>query len=299
MPTIPTYKPSDLFLLTREFLETYPLYREFKPPNIVRLDMLKYSPSISAECPACEREQTFNFKDFDNREWMKYAMSPDGVKPDMYAGKTIKVNYECKGCNQFEMVFTVGFSGDGRKLRKIGQYPAYGVRVDSDTRAILGDHLSNYKKGRILESQAYGIGAFAYYRRIIDDILVDLLSSVSALISEEDKGDFERAIEAVVASKTAEDKIRIAVDLLPASMKPNGNNPLKLLYEILSVGIHGLSDEECLALSIDLRKNLEAFVHLLNSNRNAVQTLSESTKKLLQRKVELLKDKSKLPNGDY
>ncbi len=42
------------------------------------------------------------------------------------------------------------------------------------------------------------------------------------------------------------EKIRIANHALPEHLKPDGLNPLGRLYQVLSEGVHNLSDEECL-----------------------------------------------------
>lgn len=50
----------------------------------------------------------------------------------------------------------------------------------------LGDHASSYKKGLICESHGYGIGAHAYYRRIVENIVNWLLEQVGDLLASEE-----------------------------------------------------------------------------------------------------------------
>ena len=42
------------------------------------------------------------------------------------------------------------------------------------------------------------------------------------------------------------EKIKIANHALPEHLKPDGLNPLGRLYQVLSEGVHSLSDEQCL-----------------------------------------------------
>jgi hypothetical protein len=47
---------------------------------------------------------------------------------------------------------------------------------------------------------------------------------------------------------------------LPASLRPDGDNPLQTLHTALSEGIHELSDEECLQRAGDIRRVLGYFI---------------------------------------
>jgi hypothetical protein len=50
-------------------------------------------------------------------------------------------------------------------------------------------------------------------------------------------------------------------DALPAKLLIlDGDNPLTLLYQPLSVGLHGLTDEQCLQQAADIRMVLTALL---------------------------------------
>ena len=132
--------------------------------------------------------------------------------------------------------------------------------------------------------QSYGIGAFGYYRRIVEAIIVKLMAEIQTLIPEENKDKFVAAIREIEASYYASDKIELIGTYVPESLKPGGHNPISLLYGILSDGLHSGTDDECLEVATDVREALENLVHLLNLTRNATKKLSESTKKMLQKK---------------
>jgi hypothetical protein len=55
-------------------------------------------------------------------------------------------------------------------------------------------------------------------------------------------------IEKVKKDIRFEPKIKYASEILPSFLKPYGRNPFSILYKILSTGIHGKSDEECLKI---------------------------------------------------
>jgi hypothetical protein len=60
------------------------------------------------------------------------------------------------------------FSPKGGFVQKVGQFPPWSIRVDRNAEQILGQHVEIYKRGLTCESQGYGIGAFSYYRRIVE-----------------------------------------------------------------------------------------------------------------------------------
>ena len=49
-------------------------------------------------------------------------------------------------------------------------------------------------KGLVSESQGYGIGAFAYYRRIVEEIIDEMLKQIGDLISGVDKERYAAAL---------------------------------------------------------------------------------------------------------
>ncbi|HEY3243845.1 MAG TPA: hypothetical protein VGM03_10890 [Phycisphaerae bacterium] len=84
--------------------------------------------------------------------------------------------------------------------------------------------------------------------------LIDLFAERAAA-----DGD-EKAAKAIQAAKEAphmEDRLRAAADALPADLRPGGVNPLSVLYDHYSRGIHGLSDDDCLEVAQQLDFALE------------------------------------------
>lgn len=98
----------------------------------------------------------------------------------------------------------------------------------------------------VCESQGYGIGAFAYYRRITEDIIDELLDSIIDLIEPENIDKFKTALEATKKTRVTQEKIELVKDLLPGILKPNGMNPLGVLHSELSEGLHAETDANCL-----------------------------------------------------
>jgi len=47
------------------------------------------------------------------------------------------------------------------------------------------------------------------------------------------------------AGKVFDEKVKLAAEAVPPHLKPGGVNPFADLYELYSIGLHALSDEDC------------------------------------------------------
>ena len=92
-------------------------------------------------------------------------------KANRIEGHQLGVNYVCAACQLYFVKYMFKVSDDGKSIQKTGQYPPWLIEPTESLRAALGERLDVYKKGLINESQGYGIGAFAYYRRIVEDLI--------------------------------------------------------------------------------------------------------------------------------
>ena len=68
-------------------------------------------------------------------------------------------------------------------------------------------------------------------------------------------------------------------------------NPFIVLYDILSGGIHGKTDEECLAEAGLIRTSLIFIVNSILNRRRDQQEYTESIKILEKQRKKLIKDK--------
>jgi len=190
--------------------------------------------------------------------------------------------YQCTSCELFKRVFILNFSPDLDYVIKVGQYPQWDISISKELEKILGEYSSLYKKGLICESQGYGIGAFGYYRRIIEEIIDDMLNSIEEIINnEEGKKKYKMALEQVKLMKNTTDKIKLVKDILPDSLKPNDVNPLSIMHSELSKGLHEMSDDECLKTSEALRTALEFLVKKINEEKDTTKKFTETIEKLL------------------
>jgi len=114
---------------------------------------------------------------------------------------------------------------------KVGQWPPLLIDPPPELAKALGtEDTELYKKALTNGNSAFGIGALAYFRRVIENkvnMILDLIGNAAQLAN------FDAKIE--YASK-----------ILPPHLRAGGHNPLNKLYAVASSGLHGKTDEQCL-----------------------------------------------------
>lgn len=83
------------------------------------------------------------------------------------------ISYMCSNCQTTSKTFALEVRWDGKgaagSCRKLGESPAYGPPTPSRLIFLIGPDKEDFLKGRRCENQGLGIGAFAYYRRIVEN----------------------------------------------------------------------------------------------------------------------------------
>jgi len=274
----------------KEFLEKYPLYRKFKT-NLIDYNFKSASfeevpkPAIHMGCNICTSDQTFNIVN----EY--YELEENRGSKMLVNGKIVRARYRCSSCNRMNRTFFLYFfRGVKTKenyaidVMKVGQYPAWSIELDKELENILGEHADYYKKGLVCESQSYGIGAYAYFRRITEEIIDKLLDSICDLIEEKDREAYAEALEKTKKTRVTQEKIDLVKDLLPISLKPDGINPLGVLHSALSEGLHSLSDEDCMEQAEIIRNILVFLVNQTIRMKNDSSIFTDGMRKLLEKK---------------
>jgi hypothetical protein len=236
----------------QEFVEKWPLYtkatiRDFAPPK-----------SITRMCSQCKKETTWTFA------------KTEEVDP----GRQFEVRiagYCCSLCPNDPGTLLILY----RKLeykrdpsvtlwshysvQKIGQLPPPSIEIPADLGDRLGVTAEYYKKALMCRSQNFGIAAVAYMRRRIVEEQTDALIDVVVELAQT-YGVDEKVIESLRSAKKQiryEDKLSVASELIPIALRPGGVNPVGQLYTHLSVGLHGKTDDECIAIFDDLKADFE------------------------------------------
>ena len=173
--------------------------------------------------------------------------------------KFIYVIFRCSNCQEITKTFALAVQVDtdsesqGR-CYKFGELPTYGPPVPSKLVKLIGTDRNIILKGRTCENQGLGIGAFIYYRRVVENQKNRILNKIINVSEKIGAGNdkilqLKSAVKEIQFSKALE----TAKDAMPESLLINGHSPIALLHSALSEGVHELTDEKCLELAGSVR----------------------------------------------
>lgn len=206
-----------------------------------------------------------------------------------YVGRSYQefVAYHCRHCLGSHLCYALigQHDNDDSWIMKIGQYPAFNPPVPAKLQRLIQDDRETFFKGRRAESMNLGVGAFAYYRRVVEsqkDRLCDKIIQVAKRLGY--SADMIRELEAAKAKWQFMQGVQGIKDAIPEAFQINGHNPLTLLHNALSEGVHSLSDEECLARAQDARTVLVALAERLAALSADHRGLNDAVTRLANKK---------------
>lgn len=225
----------------KSFLESAPLYswRHFKKPQ-VNLSNLHIN-EIDSYCDHCEQNRPFH--DLRSR-----GGGTGFTTPALTTG-TSYFNFTCVSCKKTSRTYLVEQAVDDEtiNIQKYGELPRAKIPRNKTLQKFMKDDRDNYEKAVICLSHEYGVAAFAYFRRVVENNINRLLDLLQEDIqSSGGSNENLEALQSLRNTSPMSEKIKIANLALPAHLQPDGLNPLGRLYQVLSEGVHSLSEQECL-----------------------------------------------------
>jgi hypothetical protein len=196
--------------------------------------------------------------------------------------------YDCKNCERAQRTFALLVVPDENKssgrVQKLGEFPPFGPPTPSRVMKLVGEDRELFLQGRRAELRGLGIGAFAYYRRVVEEQksrIIEEIGKVALKIKP------SKETEALFAKAEAETQFKTAIDLIksaiPESLLIDGHNPLTLLHSALSEGLHAQTDEECLELATSIRVVLTELAERISTALKEEATLKSAVSRLLNR----------------
>lgn len=253
----------------KDFLETAALYtwKEYEKPKTRRNDL--WIRQIDSFCETCDQMKPF--QEPSSRGSGSRAPLPIGTPmPPALSSGISRLDFKCVTCQMEYRIYLIQHivEENSIKLQKYGQLPKAKLERNPLLQKLFKKDLDAYEKAIVCEANGYGIGAFAYFRRIIEDNIGSLLD----LIEEEAKAsslsvDVIEALQELRRESPMSERIGVANHALPGYLKTDGINPLGRLYKILSEGVHGLSDVECLEKASEVKDCLGFLVSELASRK--------------------------------
>jgi hypothetical protein len=199
--------------------------------------------------------------------------------------------YSCRKCQAHVKSYAIRIIGrqwrDGiflpsMDVAKMAEWPDFSFDISPKLNALLRPDRELFLKGKKCESSGLGIGAFSYYRRIVEDqknrLFDEIILAARRLNAAPDAVSRLEAARAETQFGKAVDMIK---DALPESLLIKGHNPLKLLHNALSRNLHGASDETCLQAAHDIRVVLFELADRLGEALKEQNELNEAVSRLL------------------
>lgn len=233
--------------------------------------------------------------EFNALFYSKYAQDIEGYNPWRKTNSTFSISrrltYEdnsfksnggfgtiCLHCKRYhdEFRFYMYWAPGEKFIIKIGQFPTvadFHIGDVKQYRKVLSDgKIKELTRAIGLAANGVGIGSFVYLRRIFESLIQEAYDQG---ISEGSitEGDFQKA--------RMDEKIDLLQAYLPTFLVEN-----KEMYSILSLGIHELDEQDCLAHFDTLKVGIEIILD---------EKLDELRKK---EKIEAAKKKLKQVKGD-
>lgn len=246
---------SEQSLTVAEFLESSPPGHRANISDLAEYKHVRTMAAFYLRTPElqlhCDSDQCNGLRFF---RCQKGALEP--------AARTVTyhfLTYRCANCQRTEKRFAVAFARNSDEdnagvMTKLGELPPFGPPVPAKLLKLIGPDREIFLKGRRCENLGLGIGAFIYYRRVVenqkDRILREIIkvsekvrapaASLDTLRSALNETQFSKALDSVK-------------DALPESLLIDGHSPILLLHRALSEGVHALTDEQCLDLATSVR----------------------------------------------
>jgi hypothetical protein len=183
------------------------------------------------------------------------------------SSRNIFLTYRCRNCGKTLKWFAIRATWikDGPDtVIKFGEWPPFGPHVPPRVITLIRKDRELFLAGRRAENQGMGIGAFAYYRRVVDNQKVKIINEIIKVAQK-----IKAPPETIKELESARDGKRFTAAIksikggIPQVLLINGHNPLTLLHKALSEGLHAQSDQECLQLATSIRTILTELAERL------------------------------------
>lgn len=242
--------------------ETVSDFLEATPPNRVShiSDLSAYrsvngymrnalnTPDIQLHCPS------------DSCNGVRFFRCTSGKAESLRPSyKFIFITYMCSNCQDHQKTYAIAARIDEDEkptgeLYKFGELPTFGPPTPARLVKLIGPDRDSFLKGRRCENQGLGIGAFIYYRRVVENqknrILEEIIKVSERIGAPNEKIE---TLKAAISETQFSKALETAKDVIPESLLINGHSPILLLHSALSEGVHALSDEDCLELASSIR----------------------------------------------
>jgi hypothetical protein len=226
----------------------------------------------------CDNEMCGGLRGFNK------VKSADWIKKDRKVN-SVYTTYICRNCGRNKKLYALQVCATQSECRmfKLAETPDFGGPTSSKVISLIREEREHYIKGRRSENLGLGIGAFTYYRRVVenqkDKIFDEVIRASKKINAAPDMiAELERAKKETQFHKAME-AIKPAV---PQALLINGQNPLLLLHYAISEGMHAQTDADCLEMATSVRLVLTELVDRMATVLSDHAELNNAVNKLMQ-----------------
>jgi len=299
----------------RNFLSNFPLYKEsvivedfgignehyYHPGEFVG-ETFEYF---------CEEENsitTFELELENSNEYAKSSFTriPEELFIDDKLNFTFFAIGKCKSCMRYQVYFLLNVFSDkpisdilnnyrnitlstraenvqtntNIIIKKVGCQPQANPIINKKiSKYFCRESSQFYYKGVKALNDNYGVGSFAYFRRIIEKELIKIIEDIKSL-PDSDKEQIQILLDEHYKNPAISTIYDNIFQYLPNSLKILGDNPIKLLYNQTSQGLHNLTEEECLNKSQNILTLLEFVITRIYEEKSIIKDIKDIIKNL-------------------
>lgn len=244
--------------LEPEKKEAYGLVtRSIIPENLLIDGKLDYTFKAIGQCQSCKKNQV---------EFLLNVFSNNPI------AKNIGAMFTLTGSNSIQ------FQNTNIYIQKVGVHPQVKIIPEKHiTKYFCRETNIWYFKGINALNENYGIGSFAYFRRIIEKELINIIEDIKSL-PDSHKTEINKLLKRHAENKKVSTIYDNIFEHLPNSLKGLGVNPIKLLYNQTSEGLHSLTEQECLEKAKSILSLLNFVIVKINEERSQIKDLREAIK---------------------
>ena len=256
------------------------MVKEVQPPGGGYVEYRFAAPDIQLHCGSDSCNATMFFRRTERPQTF----------PKVARWYFFYITYRCSNCLATEKIFSLAARREddddttSGSCYKFGERPEYGPPTAARLIKLIGPDRDIFLKGRRCENQGLGIGAFVYYRRVVENQKDRILSEIVKVAQAVGAG--AEAVQKLEEAKTETQFSKALTnvkDAIPQVLLINGHNPLLLLHRALSEGLHGRSDAECLRLASSIRVVLAELSERLTQALKDEAELNQALSHLLNR----------------
>jgi len=234
-------------------------------------DLLHYFGTIDAYCIYCEKESVFDTNEYYSNTYEEWTSWGNGFE---------RIAYKCTRNNRHQ--YYVYHLKTDNSIQKIGQFPSvasFQIPQAEKYRKILGkNRYEELVRGIGLKAHGVGIGSFVYLRRVFASLIDEALEEYKKDIAKTN----DKFSEEEYFKLRMDERINFLKDYLPEFLVEN-----RVIYSILSKGIHELTEEECLEYFDAVKIGIEQILDekLLQAEREQKAKLAREGLRGISQKV--------------